>query len=107
MKKLKLFVAMILLACFSIAGYAAGGPLEEDYSKAAPIIHRAIDAGNKGDADNFMIEANEALKEVQSQPDAATRQRILSRIKKAIKSGEAGKLEDSVKSMEEAKSFIE
>ena len=102
MKKINLFLTMLLLACFSLTGYAAGGPLEEDFSKVAPIAQRAIDAGKQGDADTFLKEANEALAETQSQPDSARRQRILTKIKKSIKQGEAGRLTEAVKSVEAA-----
>lgn len=107
MKKLISIFMVLLLAGFSQLASAAGGPLNEDLTILEPIAKRAIEAGKQGDAQAFLKETNELLTETQSQPDSAKQQRILTRVKKAIRRGESGKLNEGVQAIEEAMVHME
>ncbi|MGR9088036.1 MAG: small metal-binding protein SmbP [Gammaproteobacteria bacterium] len=102
MKKLISMLVLVLLAGVSQLSYAAGGPLDEDLSTLEPVAKKAIEAGNQGDAQTFLNETNELYRQTQGHPDSASRQRIITKLRKALKHGESGNLKEAVKAVEDA-----
>jgi len=102
MKKMITLLAVLILACFSQMGYSAGGPMSEDLTPLIPMAQQAVDAGKQGDVDAFIKAATETYDETQNYPMSASQQRILTRMRKAVKRGNSGKLEQGIKLVENA-----
>ncbi len=102
MKKIITLWAVLILACFSQLGYSAGGPMNEDLTTLIPMAQKAVDAGKQGDKDTFIKEVSETISAAQTHPISASQQRVLTKMRKALKRGNSGKLDDGTKLVEEA-----
>ena len=102
MKKTILLWLVLLLAGYSQTGFSAGGPLNEDLDKLIPSAQKVIDDGKQGNAEAFKQDAEVAIQEVQSHPISAKQQRILGKMRSALRKGKAGKLNEGVKDVEAA-----
>ena len=102
MKKTILLWLVLLLAGYSQTGFSAGGPLNEDLDKLIPSAQKVIDDGKQGNAEAFKQDAEVAIQEVQSHPISARQQRILGKMRSALRKGKAGKLNEGVKDVEAA-----
>lgn len=102
MKKMIPLWAALILACFSQVGYSAGGPMNEDLTTLIPMAQKAVDAGKQGDTETFIKEATETLNEAQGHPISASQQRVVTKMKKAVRRGNSGKVAEGAKLVEEA-----
>lgn len=94
--------AFLLSLCLTGVGHSAGGPMYEDLTGLAGDAQKAVDAGKRGDAEEFVKDAEAVLREAREHPDSAARQRIIRRLKKAIGAGQAGDLAIGTEAIEEA-----
>ncbi|MGR8980250.1 MAG: hypothetical protein ACU84H_09190 [Gammaproteobacteria bacterium] len=101
-----LLMAVLLLAGFTQIAYSGGGPMKEDLNKLVPAAQKVIDAGKQGDAATFEQVAEEAIKQVQEHPISAKQQRILAKMRSALRKGKAGKLAEGAQDAEEAMAIM-
>jgi hypothetical protein len=106
--KLRIMVSGLLLSfCVIGLAHAAGGPLNEDLTPLLPVAQKAVDAGKQGNAEAFVREAEEALKQAKARDEqrtSAALQRIVGKLKKAVSEGNAGRLAEGTQLVEEAMS---
>lgn len=95
-------VTLAIAFCLSGPVYSAGGPMNEDLTPLIPGATAAVEAGNRGDADEFVKSAEKVLTLAMTQPTSASSQRIVSKMKLAVNQGKAGKLAEGTAAVKKA-----
>ncbi len=100
-------IMMVLLLSLSVSGmvYAAGSPINEDYTALIALGDKMLAASKASDASTFAIVATEAsdVAKVQGNKGNSPRlQRISTKIKQAKKSVKAGDFPQATTLIEEA-----
>ncbi len=103
---LKNILTAMLLALFSLGlAHAAGGPMNEDLSQILTLSQKAQAAGKDGNAEAFVQNAEAALKQAKEQVEqrsSVSLERIIPRLKTAVREGKAGNLPQGMEAVASA-----
>lgn len=101
---LKNIWAALLLAVFSLGlAHAAGGPMNEDLSQILALSQKSLSAGKAGNAGEFVQGAEAALKQAKDQIElrsSVSLERIVGKLKTAVREGKAGNLPQGIEALE-------
>ena len=105
MKLKHAFLAM-LLSAFSISGaFAAGSPMNEDFTELSTLSQKAIATSKSGTVEAFAVDAEaayKASKEKLKTANSPSMQRITSKLKSGMNEAKAGKVAEGTVAIEEA-----
>jgi hypothetical protein len=108
--KLKNLFAALLLAFFSLGvAHAAGAPMNEDLAKILALSQKAAASGKEGNAAAFVQDAEAALQQSKTQIEqrsSPSLERIVPKLKTAVREGKAGNLTAGVEAVEAAISLM-
>jgi hypothetical protein len=99
-------LAALLLSLFSMGTvYAAGQPINEDFTKLKALAEKMLEAGKAKDKDAFVNAATEAsgvAKDQGMKGNSITVQRVSTKFKVAKKAAKAGDFDKANKEVEDA-----
>lgn len=101
----KLWVVLLLALFSSSAVYAAGEPINEDFSELISLSEKMIQAGHQADSTGFVTAAEEAanlVKEKGQKGNSPKLQKVAPRFKSARKAVNDGDFDKGIKLIEEA-----
>lgn len=102
MKKL---LSALAISLFSAAAFAAGSPMNEDFSKLIGISNQVLEAAKNSDGEKVSSLAEEGLQAAKDQGATGQSpglQKVSERMKKAKKAGKKGDFETATTVMNEA-----
>jgi hypothetical protein len=100
-----ILVVLLLSLCSSGMAYAAGSPINEDYTTLIALGEKMLTASKANDASTFTAvatEASDVAKEQGNKGNSPRLQRISTKIKQAKKSVKAGDFPQATTLVEEA-----
>ena len=109
MKLIKVLTAMLLAFFFMNVSYAAGNPINEDFTQLLALSNKAIVAGDEGNTAAFLESAEAAVDRANvqiNQRNSMSLERLLPRLKAAVRQGKAGDLSAGTESVKEAVSYM-
>ncbi len=109
MKFIRLNIAVSLVFfLFSGTAFAAGAPVNEDFSLVASLCDQMIASAQKGNKDGFIELADAALKlsEALRRDNSMAIDRFRPKLRAAKKAGKTGDFNEAVKFIEEAKTMM-
>jgi hypothetical protein len=106
MIKLKNVLLALLLSAFTISGaFAAGSPMNEDFTQLVTLSQKAIATGKSGTVEAFTADTEAAFKlskEKSTTANSPAMQRITSKLKTALNEAKAGKVPEGTAALEDA-----
>ncbi|WP_347986920.1 hypothetical protein [Methylomonas sp. AM2-LC] len=102
--KPKYYLVALLLSILSMGAFAAGSPLNENFTNLIALSNNAVEAGKQGDTQAFIEKANSTLValKVQDEKGSSIRlQRASNKIKVALKAAKAGDLQEGIDEMQQ------
>ncbi|MGD0959393.1 MAG: hypothetical protein ABSB19_06270 [Methylomonas sp.] len=97
--KPKYFLAVLLLSILATGAFAAGSPINENFSNLITLSNDAIEAGKQGDKQAFIEKINTALTALKDQDEKGSSirlQRASSKLKSALKAAKAADLQTAI-----------
>lgn len=105
MKLKQAFFALLISACSIGGAFAAGSPMNEDYTELSAATQKAVNTGKTGTVEAFAADAEAAFKiskEKLTTLTSPSMQRITSKIKTGMNEAKAGKVPEATTALEEA-----
>jgi hypothetical protein len=108
--KTKYFIAALLLSMLSMGAYAAGSPMNENFTNLIALSNNALESGKQGDSQAFIDKTNTTLAalKIQEEKGSSIRlQRASAKIKTALKSAKAGDLQAGIAGVQQGIDIME
>lgn len=102
---MKKILAALVMSSFALTAFAAGSPMNEDFTKLIGISNQVLEAAKNSDGEKVTTLADEGLQTTKDQGitgQSPGLQRVAERMKKAKKAGKKGDFETATTAMNEA-----
>lgn len=108
--KSKYFIAALVLSTLSMGAFAAGSPMNENFTNLIALSNNALESGKQGDNQAFIDKTSSTLAalKVQEEKGSSIRlQRASAKLKLALKSAKAGDLQAGIAGMQQGIDIME
>ncbi len=108
--KPKYFLMTLFLSMLSMGAFAAGSPLNENFTNLITLSNNAVEAGKQGDKQAFIEKINTTLVALKTQDEKGSSirlQRASNKLKIALKAAKAGDLQEGIDEIQQGIMIME